>query len=84
MYNLACCAAQTGSNDDAFEWLRRADEAGFNMTRANGDDDLDPLHDDPRFKKYEKQWKSEWSSKHGFHFEYNSNDDSGDNDKNYD
>lgn len=86
MYNLACCAAQTGDTDDAFEWLRRADEAGFKMWRANGDDDLDPLRGDPRFKKYKDQWKSEWSSKHGvdFHYDYKTDDDSRDEDKNYD
>ncbi|MDH5270668.1 MAG: tetratricopeptide repeat protein [Candidatus Krumholzibacteria bacterium] len=71
MYNLACCAAQAGNVDAAFDWLKKADEAGFeSWEHAYRDHDLDPIQDDPRFKEYRERWKSAMSYKHKQHFQY--------------
>jgi len=50
-YNIACGYALKGDRDKAFEWLRRAAEAGFDLASYLGhDDDLDGLRGDPRWK----------------------------------
>jgi beta-lactamase regulating signal transducer with metallopeptidase domain/tetratricopeptide (TPR) repeat protein len=50
-YNIACGYALKGDRDKAFEWLRRAEEAGFDVASYLGrDDDLDGLKSDPRWK----------------------------------
>ena len=50
-YNIACSYALKGDKDKAFEWLRRAEEAGFDLASYLGhDDDLDGLRSDPRWK----------------------------------
>jgi beta-lactamase regulating signal transducer with metallopeptidase domain/tetratricopeptide (TPR) repeat protein len=50
-YNIACGYALKGDRDKAFEWLRRAEEAGFDLSSYLGhDDDLDGLRGDPRWK----------------------------------
>ncbi len=50
-YNIACGYALKGDKDKAFEWLRRAGEAGFDLASYLGhDDDLDGLRSDPRWK----------------------------------
>jgi len=50
MYNLACCAARAGNLDEAFQWLDRADKAGYDLGDQMSDDsDLDALRGDPRF-----------------------------------
>jgi len=50
-YNIACGYALKGDRDKAFEWLRRAEEAGFDVASHLGhDDDLDGLRGDPRWK----------------------------------
>ncbi|HSP93353.1 MAG TPA: M56 family metallopeptidase [Thermoanaerobaculia bacterium] len=50
-YNIACGYALKGDRDKAFEWLRRAEEAGFEVASYLGhDDDLDGLKSDPRWK----------------------------------
>src|SRR6266508_1451947 len=50
-YNIACGYALKGDRDKAFEWLRRAEEAGFDLASYLGhDDDLDGLRGDPRWK----------------------------------
>ncbi|HEY6099675.1 MAG TPA: M56 family metallopeptidase, partial [Anaeromyxobacter sp.] len=49
-YNIACGYALEGDRERAFEWLHRAAEAGFPLSRyLASDDDLDSLHSDPRF-----------------------------------
>ncbi len=71
MYNLACCAAQTGNTDAAFDWLEKADAAGFeSWSHAHGDDDLDPIRSDPRFKKYEKHRKGDMSYHYKFRYDH--------------
>jgi len=51
-YNLACTAARAGRRDEAFEYLRRAVEAGYNDAQLiRTDDDLKSLRNDPRFDK---------------------------------
>jgi beta-lactamase regulating signal transducer with metallopeptidase domain/tetratricopeptide (TPR) repeat protein len=50
-YNIACGYALKGDRDKAFEWLRKAEEAGFDVASYLGhDDDLDGLRGDPRWK----------------------------------
>lgn len=50
-YNIACGYALKGDRDKAFEWLRRAEEAGFDVASHLGhDDDLDGLRSDPRWR----------------------------------
>ncbi len=50
-YNIACGYALKGDRDKAFEWLRKAEEAGFDVASYLGhDDDLDNLRGDPRWK----------------------------------
>ena len=54
-YNIACGYALKGDRDKAFEWLRRAEEAGFDVASHLGhDDDLDGLKPDPRWKEIRK------------------------------
>jgi beta-lactamase regulating signal transducer with metallopeptidase domain/Flp pilus assembly protein TadD len=50
-YNVACAHALQGNRDAAFEWLAKAQKAGFVdlAEHARGDDDLDSLHRDPRW-----------------------------------
>ena len=52
MYNLACGYARLDQKDQAFDWLFRALEAGFDGTGTlRGDEDLDNLRGDPRYRK---------------------------------
>lgn len=49
-YNAACAYALQGNQDAAFEWLKRAKNAGFALgDYLDDDDDLDSLRRDPRF-----------------------------------
>ena len=51
-YNIACAYALQGDNNAAFEWLERAQNHGFELEdHIGGDDDLENLHDDPRWDK---------------------------------
>ena len=50
MYNLACAAAQVGDADAAMRWLGKAEDAGMDLGNLRGDEDLAPLHSDPRFQ----------------------------------
>jgi beta-lactamase regulating signal transducer with metallopeptidase domain len=50
-YNVACAYALQGKKDEAFEWLKRAKNAGFDLNDyLDDDDDLRSLRRDPRFK----------------------------------
>jgi hypothetical protein len=49
-YNHACCLAQLGAKDAAFERLQFAIDHGFtDLAHASTDPDLTSLHDDPRW-----------------------------------
>src|SRR5439155_8280412 len=49
-YNLACFAALSGSEEDAFDHLRRAIELSPSFREAaRADSDFEPVRDDPRF-----------------------------------
>ena len=52
-YNSGCWEVFAGNPDAAFEHLRRARELNPGAVRLylEGDSDLDPLRDDPRFKE---------------------------------
>jgi beta-lactamase regulating signal transducer with metallopeptidase domain/tetratricopeptide (TPR) repeat protein len=51
MYNLACAHAMLGQKDLAFQWLERSERAGFELDNyLYNDEDLEILHDDPRFE----------------------------------
>jgi beta-lactamase regulating signal transducer with metallopeptidase domain/Flp pilus assembly protein TadD len=67
-YNVACALAVAGQKDAAFDWLARADRAGFKVENYVGhDDDLDNLRDDPRLRQYEDRSET-WSfGKHEKH-----------------
>ncbi|HXM78847.1 MAG TPA: M56 family metallopeptidase [Thermoanaerobaculia bacterium] len=55
-YNIACGYALKGDRDRAFEWLRKAEEAGFRTDKyLSSDDDLDNLRSDPRFKAFRQE-----------------------------
>ena len=52
MYNLACGYARLDRKDQAFEWLFKALDAGFESAGTlRGDEDLDNLRGDPRYRK---------------------------------
>lgn len=53
MYNLACSFALLDQKDEAFGWLFKAIEAGVddNGSLIRGDDDLDNLRGDPRYRQ---------------------------------
>jgi tetratricopeptide (TPR) repeat protein len=53
-YNAGCFEAQAGNADGALEHLRRAkelDAEGDSAEYFQGDTDLDPIRDDPRFQE---------------------------------
>lgn len=52
MYNLACAYSLMDRKDDAFTWLFKALDAGFDGEGTlRGDDDLDNLRGDPRYRQ---------------------------------
>jgi beta-lactamase regulating signal transducer with metallopeptidase domain/tetratricopeptide (TPR) repeat protein len=52
MYNLACAYSLLDQRDEAFGWLFKALDAGFDASGSlRGDDDLDNLRGDPRFRQ---------------------------------
>lgn len=55
LYNIACGHAMMNNRDAAFEFLEKSVNAGFDVgDYVNGDEDLDNLRSDPRFKRYEQ------------------------------
>jgi len=54
-YNIACANAMMGNRDAAFAWLEKSVDAGFNLEDyVNGDEDLDSLRSDARFKRFSR------------------------------
>ncbi len=54
-YNIACGYALLGEPDRAFEWLKRAMDAGFDLSHyIDHDDDLDSLKSDPRWAEWKR------------------------------
>jgi tetratricopeptide (TPR) repeat protein len=51
MYNLACAYSLMDRKDEAFGWLFKALDAGFQDGNLRGDEDLDNLRGDPRFRQ---------------------------------
>lgn len=53
MYNIACGYAMMNRRDEAFEWLDKSVDAGFDISAyVNGDQDLNNLRPDSRFKRF--------------------------------
>jgi len=62
-YNIACGYALLGDKDKAFEWLHKSLEEGFELSGyLRGDDDLEDLHDDPRWAEIKKAAREERSN----------------------
>jgi len=62
-YNIACGYALLGNKDKAFEWLHKATEWGFDVSGyMKSDDDLENLHDDPRWAEMKKEAREAKSS----------------------
>jgi beta-lactamase regulating signal transducer with metallopeptidase domain len=52
MYNLACAYSLMDRKDEAFAWLFKSLDAGFDGSGTlRGDDDLDNLRGDPRYRQ---------------------------------
>jgi tetratricopeptide (TPR) repeat protein len=63
-YNIACGYALQGNRDKAFEWLKKASEAGFDVAAyLERDDDLDNLKSDPRWREWKKSVREHPSAK---------------------
>lgn len=54
MYNIACAYSMIGNRDAAFQWLEKSVDAGFDIGGYIGDEDLNNLRSDPRFKRFQK------------------------------
>jgi tetratricopeptide (TPR) repeat protein len=54
MYNVACAYSMMGNRDAAFQWLEKSVDAGFDIGGYIGDEDLNNLRSDPRFKRFQK------------------------------
>jgi len=64
LYNIACGHAMMGNRDAAFEFLEKSVNAGFNIEDyILGDEDLNSLRSDPRFKRYEETAEKEHKHK---------------------
>jgi tetratricopeptide (TPR) repeat protein len=64
MYNIACGYAMMNRRDEAFEWLDKSVEAGFEVGGyVYGDRDLDNLRADSRFKRF-KNMADDQNDKH--------------------
>lgn len=64
-YNLACCASRSGSIDEAFGFLDRADKSGFEIGVYMGSDtDLNALRGDPRYKAMLDRWDEKMAEQH--------------------
>ncbi len=63
-YNTACAYALKGDKDHAFEWLRKAMDAGFSVSSyLSDDDDLDSLRSDPRYATLKVEVRSHRGNK---------------------
>jgi beta-lactamase regulating signal transducer with metallopeptidase domain/tetratricopeptide (TPR) repeat protein len=59
MYNLACAYSLMDRKDEAFAWLFKSLDAGFDASGTlRGDDDLDNLRGDPRFRQAQARLKN--------------------------
>ena len=64
LYNLACSQSLLGDVDSALNSIKAAVDAGYKDFRYMArDDDLENLHQDPRFQRYFSQVSGElWSN----------------------
>ena len=62
-YNIACGYALLGDKDKAFEWLHKALDEGFELSSyLRSDDDLENLHQDPRWTEIKKAARDDRSN----------------------
>jgi tetratricopeptide (TPR) repeat protein len=55
-YNIACGYARLGDVPKAIEWLKKAQEEGFDVAGSiDHDDDFDDVRDDPKFKEARRE-----------------------------
>ena len=62
-YNVACAYSMMGNRDAAFQWLEKSVDAGFDTGGYIGDEDLNNLRSDPRFKRFQKIAEDEQKQK---------------------
>ena len=56
LYNVACAQARQGHKDAAFDSLKKSGETGYDVASAmSGDDDLEALHGDPRYRQLKRE-----------------------------
>jgi Flp pilus assembly protein TadD len=59
-YNMACAYARANRIDESIQWLEKARSLGFDLNNyLDGDDDLDNIRSDPRFRELRKQVREE-------------------------
>jgi len=90
-YNMACGYALRNDRDNAFAWLEKARNAGFDLASyLTHDEDLENLRDDPRYDQLKREVKADRIRIFGkdgkldidFNFDFDSDDEKGDkNDK---
>lgn len=65
MYNIACAHAMMNHRDAAFDWLDKAAKADFDLGGyIHGDEDLNNLRSDPRFKRFLEMADDEHKAEH--------------------
>lgn len=64
-FNIACAHARKGEKERAFEWLGKAEAAGFDVSDHLGDSDLDSLHSDPRWNELKAKARASRAGKDG-------------------
>jgi hypothetical protein len=65
---MACAYALQGNKDAAFDWLKRARDAKFELEDHIGhDEDLESLHDDPRWDELTAGLESNGKYRFRFH-----------------
>ena len=52
-----------GNRDAAFQWIEKSVDAGFDIGGYIGDEDLNNLRSDPRFKRFQKIAEDEQKQK---------------------
>ena len=71
-YNAACAYAKADKHDQAFDQLNKARATGFKLkSYLEGDDDLDNIRSDSRFRELRRQVRAEADKDHDKHDKHN-------------